>query len=58
MKLEFRDKTVTLNAGDMCVVPKGIEHRPICATEIICLLIEYDGTLNPENTGGTYLRKS
>jgi mannose-6-phosphate isomerase-like protein (cupin superfamily) len=54
MKLEFRDKTVELDAGEMCVVPRGIEHRPICTTEVTCLLIEYDGTLTPENTGGTY----
>ena len=54
MKLEFRDKTVELKAGEMCVVSKGIEHRPICTTEVTCLLIEYDGTLTPENTGGTY----
>lgn len=54
MKLEFRDKIVELNTGEMCVVPKGIEHRPICTTEVTCLLIEYDGTLTPENTGGTY----
>lgn len=54
MKLEFRDKTVTLNEGEMCVVPKGTEHRPICTTEVTCLLIESDGTLTPENTGGIY----
>ena len=54
MKLEFRDKTVELNTGEMCVVPKGIEHRPICTTEVTCLLIEKEGTLTAENTGGTY----
>lgn len=54
MKLEFSEKTVELNTGEMCVVPKGMEHRPICTTEVTCLLIEYDGTLTPENTGGTY----
>ena len=54
MQLEFRDKTVTLHTGDMCVVPQGIEHRPICSTEVICLLIEKEETLTPDNTGGTY----
>jgi mannose-6-phosphate isomerase-like protein (cupin superfamily) len=54
MKLEFRDKTLELKAGDMCVVPKAIEHRPICTTEVTCLLIEQEGTLTPDNTGGTY----
>jgi len=54
MKLEFTNKIVELNTGDMCVVPKGVEHRPICTTEVTCLLIESEGTLTPENTGGTY----
>lgn len=54
MKLEFREKTVELKTGEMCVVPKGIEHRPICTTEVTCLLIEKEDTLTPENTGGTY----
>ncbi len=54
MQLEFRDKTVDLNAGEMCVVPKGVEHRPICTSEVACLLIEAEGTLTPANTGGTY----
>ena len=56
MELEFGDKIVELNAGEMCVVPKGVEHRPICTSEVICLLIESEGTLTPENTGGTYQR--
>lgn len=54
MKLEFKDKTLELNTGEMCVVPKGVEHRPICASEVTCLLIEAEGTLTAENTGGTY----
>jgi mannose-6-phosphate isomerase-like protein (cupin superfamily) len=54
MKLEFKDKIVELNAGEMCVVPKGIEHRPICDTDVTTMLIELDGTLTPDNTGGTY----
>ena len=54
MQLEFRDKIVDLKAGDMCVVPKGVEHRPICTTEVTCMVIEKAGTLTPENTGGTY----
>ena len=54
MKIEFKDNTVELNTGEMCVVPKGVEHRPICTSEVICLLIESEGTLTPENTGGTY----
>jgi mannose-6-phosphate isomerase-like protein (cupin superfamily) len=56
MKLEFRDRIVQLNAGEMIVVPKGTEHRPVCETEVTTMLIEIDGTLAPDNTGGTYKR--
>jgi mannose-6-phosphate isomerase-like protein (cupin superfamily) len=54
MKLEFKDKIVELQEGDICVVPKGVAHRPICDTTVTCLLIEPKGTLNPGNTGGAY----
>lgn len=54
MKLEFRDRDVHLKEGEMCVVPKGVEHRPVCDSEVTVMLIELDGTLTPDNTGGTY----
>jgi mannose-6-phosphate isomerase-like protein (cupin superfamily) len=54
MQLEFRDKTLRLRAGEMCVVPKGTEHRPVCDTEVTLMLIETDGTLTADNTGGSY----
>ena len=54
MKLEFRDRIVHLSAGEMCVVPKGVEHRPICDSAVTAMLIEVDGTLTLDNIGGTY----
>lgn len=48
--IEFRDGQVTLEKGEMYVVPKGIEHRPIAKTECQLLLIEPAGTVN---TGGS-----
>jgi mannose-6-phosphate isomerase-like protein (cupin superfamily) len=47
MQLELKDKTLNLNTGDMCVVPKGVEHRPICTTEVICVVIEKQDTSTP-----------
>ena len=38
--IEFRDKTVTLNEGEMIVVPKGVEHKPIAPEEVWVLLFE------------------
>ncbi|RJR47238.1 MAG: cupin domain-containing protein [Desulfobacteraceae bacterium] len=54
MELEFRDTITKLKEGDMCLVPRGTEHRPICTTEVTCLLVERRGTLTPSNTGGSY----
>ena len=54
MKLEFKDKIIELQEGEMCVVPKGVEHRPVCESKVTCMLIEPKGTLNGSNTGGAY----
>jgi len=43
-----------MEQGDIIIIPKGIRHRPVCKSLVRCLLIELDGTLNNENTGGTY----
>ena len=40
LRIEFRDKTSTLNEGDMLVIPKGIEHKPIAKEEVWVLLFE------------------
>jgi len=52
--LEFEDGLVHLSEGDLIIVPKGVSHRPICKSLVKCLLIEIEGTLTKENTGGTY----
>ena len=38
--LEFRDKTVELNEGEIYIIPKGIEHKPIAKEEVHVLLFE------------------
>ena len=40
LQIEFRDKTSTLNEGDMLVIPKGVEHKPIAKEEVWVLLFE------------------
>ena len=49
MTLEFETGAVTLRAGDMYVVPKGVLHRPVAADECLLMLIERKSTLH---TGG------
>lgn len=50
LDLEFRDKKITLNEGDLYVIPKGTEHRPVITSEVTVLLIDAEGTLTAENT--------
>ncbi|MDR1805429.1 MAG: cupin domain-containing protein [Clostridium sp.] len=54
-KIELDDGFVPLQTGDMVIIPKGTRHRPVVTTLVKCLLIEVDGTLNAENTGGGVL---
>ena len=46
LTIELRDGSVTLRAGDLFVVPKGVEHRPVAKEEVHLLLIEPSGTPN------------
>ena len=54
MTLEFRDKSVTLAAGDLYVVPKGVEHRPAASSECSVMLVEPRGVVNTGDAGGAY----
>ena len=40
LSIEFRDKMVTLEEGEMLIIPKGIEHKPIAKEEVWVLLFE------------------
>jgi mannose-6-phosphate isomerase-like protein (cupin superfamily) len=46
LDIQLRDRTITLGPGQMYVVPKGIEHRPVAREEVHLLLIEPTGTPN------------
>ena len=47
LDIELRDRTVTLGPGDLYIVPKGAEHRPVARRgEVKLLLIEPSGTPN------------
>lgn len=40
LQIEFRDKDITLNEGEMLVIPKGVEHKPNAKEEVWVLLFE------------------
>ncbi|MGR3372254.1 cupin domain-containing protein [Pseudooceanicola nanhaiensis] len=46
LRIDFRDGSVELGAGEMFVVPKGKEHKPFAAKEVKVMLIEPRGVVN------------
>ena len=50
--MQLRDRNVVLREGEMFVVPRGVEHRPVAREEVHLLLFEPVGTLNTGNVRG------
>jgi mannose-6-phosphate isomerase-like protein (cupin superfamily) len=48
-RVEFRDRAVTLNAGEFLVVPRGVEHRTVAEEEVEVILFEPAATRNTGN---------
>jgi mannose-6-phosphate isomerase-like protein (cupin superfamily) len=46
LTIQLRDQDVHLGPGDLYIVPKGVEHRPVAGEEVHLLLIEPVGTPN------------
>ena len=57
-RMEFRDRSVELGPGDMIVVPRGVEHRPVADEEVEVLLFEPAGTLNTGNVRDAFTIES
>jgi len=59
LKIEFRDKMITINEGEMLIIPKSVEHRPIAEEEVWVLLFEptnikHTGDIQHEFTKTTF----
>jgi mannose-6-phosphate isomerase-like protein (cupin superfamily) len=59
LKIEFRDRVVEINAGEMIVVPMGVEHRPVAEEEVWMMLFEpsqikHTGDVESHLTVATY----
>jgi mannose-6-phosphate isomerase-like protein (cupin superfamily) len=52
LRIDFRDGAVQIGAGELFIVPKGIEHKPYAAQEVKLMLIEPRGVLNTGDAGG------
>jgi len=46
LEIHFRDGMISLSEGELYVVPKGVEHKPVAETECHIVLIEPAGTVN------------
>ncbi len=49
MAIEFRDRRVVLGPGELCVVPRGVEHRTMADLEAEVLIFEPAATRNTGN---------
>lgn len=49
LRIDFRDRQVWLEPGEMLVVPKGVEHKPYAPDGASVMIIESAGT---DHTGG------
>ena len=50
--IKLRDGDVTLEEGEMAIIPRGVEHMPVAEDEVHVLLLEPRSTVNTGNAGG------
>lgn len=58
LTIYFRDGEVAVNAGEMYVVPRGIEHKTYAQAEAKIMLIEPRGIVNTGHEGGERTAKN
>lgn len=49
LKILLRDQEIVLNEGELLIVPRGVEHKPVAAKEAYVLMLEPKSTLNTGN---------
>ena len=50
--MELRDRSIEISKGDMIIIPKGTEHKPVAEEEVSVMLFEPATTLNTGNVKG------
>src|SRR3972149_9718949 len=55
--MQFRDRSIELNAGEFIIAPRGVEHQPVAREEAHVLLFEPASTLNTGNVTGEPTRR-
>ena len=58
LKIEFRDRTETIQENEIIIVPKGVEHKPIADEEVSIMLFEPATTINTGSLENERTRKN
>ena len=58
LKIEFRDRTETIQENEIIIVPKGVEHKPIAEEEVSIMLFEPVTTINTGDLDNERTRKN
>jgi mannose-6-phosphate isomerase-like protein (cupin superfamily) len=58
LRMQFRDRELVLEPGELVVVPRGVEHRPVAEGEVQVLLLEPASTVNTGTAGGERTRQA
>jgi mannose-6-phosphate isomerase-like protein (cupin superfamily) len=56
LRMQFRDREVVVEPGELIVVPHGVEHRPVAEGEVAVLLLEPASAVNTGTAGGERTR--
>ena len=52
LTIQLREGDLHLAPGELCVIPRGVEHKPAAEQECQILMVEPAGTLNTGDAGG------
>jgi mannose-6-phosphate isomerase-like protein (cupin superfamily) len=58
LRMQFRDRDLTIHPGELVVVPRGTEHCPAAEEEVHVLLLEPKSTVNTGAAGGERTREA
>ena len=58
LQIEFRNGKVKLASGEMFVIPKGVEHKPVANSECKIMLVEPKGVVNTGDSGSELTAKN
>lgn len=57
LRMELREGSIDIHAGEFLIVPHGVEHRPAADEEVDVLLFEPASTLNTGNIQSEFTKK-